>query len=94
MLLVVLLRMNPRPLEAVARSCPVVGSYPGKDFTARSGRRLDAKLGRHDVPHDIKAYLGVRHSFFNDRGSAASEDAWRRTLAFFEEHLVCRERAS
>jgi carboxymethylenebutenolidase len=25
--------MNPRPLDAVAESCPIVGSYPEKDFT-------------------------------------------------------------
>ncbi len=87
--------MNPRPLEAVARSCPVVGSYPEKDFTAQSARRLDAELRRHDVPHDIKIYAGARHSFFNDRGRAydpaASEDAWSRTLNFFEEHLGRRD---
>ncbi|MGB3683068.1 MAG: dienelactone hydrolase family protein [Rubrobacteraceae bacterium] len=89
--------MNPRPLEAVARSCPVVGSYPGKDFTAKAGRKLDAELRRHDVPHDIKIYPGARHSFFNDRGRAhdpaASEDSWRRTLAFFEKHLGRRKPA-
>ncbi len=82
---------NPRPLEAVARSCPVVGSYPEKDFTAKSGRKLDAELARHGVPRDIKVYPGAKHSFFNDRGKsydpAASEDAWRRTLSFFGEHL-------
>lgn len=82
---------NPRPLEAVSRSCPVVGSYPEKDFTAKSGRKLEAQLARSGVPHDIKVYAGAKHSFFNDRGRAhdpaASEDAWRRTLAFFGEHL-------
>lgn len=83
---------NPRPLSAVARSCPVVGSYPEKDFTARSGRRLDAELASHGIPRDIKVYTGARHSFFNGRGRtydpAASEDAWQRTLAFFEEHVA------
>ncbi len=78
---------NPRPLAAVARSCPVVGSYPEKDFTARSARKLDAELARHDIPHDVKIYPGARHSFFNDRGRtydpAAAEDSWRHTLAFF-----------
>jgi carboxymethylenebutenolidase len=82
---------NPRPLSAVARSCPVVGSYPGSDFTARSARKLEAELERHGVPHDVKIYPGARHSFFNDRGRsydpAASEDSWRRTLAFFREHI-------
>jgi len=83
--------MNPRPLEAVRRSCPVVGSYPGKDFTAKAGRRLDVALTEAAVPHDIKIYDGARHSFFNDRGRSydpgASEDAWRRTLAFFDQHI-------
>jgi carboxymethylenebutenolidase len=79
------------PLSAVARSCPVVGSYPERDFTARSARRLETELERHGVPHDVKIYAGARLSFFNDRGRAsdpaASEDSWRRTLAFFEEHI-------
>ncbi len=83
--------MNPRPLDAVSRACPVVGSYPEKDFTARSGRRLDAALERYRIPHDIKIYPGARHSFFNDESRnhdlAASEDSWRRTLAFFKEHI-------
>jgi len=83
---------NPRPLGAVSRSCPVVGSYPEMDFTARSGRKLDAELERNGIPRDIKVYEGTRHSFFNDSGRTydptASEDAWLRTLAFFDEHLA------
>ena len=90
--------VNPRPLGAVSRSCPVVGSYPEKDFTARSGRKLAAELGRSGVPRDIKVYEGARHSFFNDRSRSydptASEDAWLRTLAFFEEHLADRTSAN
>jgi len=82
---------NPRPLAAVARSCPVVGSYPEKDVTARAGRRLDAALDGPGVAHDIKVYEGARHSFFNEQGpaydAAASEDAWRRTLSFFGRFL-------
>ena len=83
--------MNPRPLEAVKRSCPVVGSYPEKDFTRRQSEKLAAKLETYNVPHDIKVYKGAKHSFFNDQGprydAAASEDAWRRTLDFFETRL-------
>jgi carboxymethylenebutenolidase len=82
---------NPRPLSAVARSCPLVGSYPERDFTARSARKLETELERHGIPHDVKIYAGARHSFFNDRSRAydpaASENSWRRTLAFFEEHV-------
>jgi carboxymethylenebutenolidase len=82
---------NPRPLEAVRRMCPVVGSYPGKDFTARSGRKLDGHLAQLGVARDIKVYPHARHSFFNDTKRSydadAATDAWRRTLDFFAEHV-------
>lgn len=82
---------NPRPLEALARACPIIGSYPERDFTARQARRLEAVLAQNDVRHDIKIYPGARHSFFNEtRGAydaAAASDAWSRTLAFFHETL-------
>jgi carboxymethylenebutenolidase len=82
---------NPRPLEAVARACPVVGSYPERDFTANAARQLEPLLERFQVPYDIKIYPGARHSFFNDQGSSyqaeAAADAWQRTLAFFDSHL-------
>jgi carboxymethylenebutenolidase len=83
---------NPRPLEeAVKRLCPVVGSYPERDFSAGSARKLEQALDRAGVAHDIKVYPGARHSFFNDQGraydAAASGDAWARVLAFFAERL-------
>ncbi len=89
--------VNPRPLDAVARLCPVVGSYPGKDFTAGAGRTLDRALERHGIAHDIKVYPGAGHSFFNDRGGAynkvAADDSWARVLRFFAAHLARSERS-
>lgn len=83
---------NPRPLEAARRLCPVVGSYPEKDFTAGAGRALDRALTQEGIDHDIKIYPGARHSFFNDRGRSydkeAEEDSWRRVLNFFGAHLA------
>ncbi|CAN5745066.1 dienelactone hydrolase family protein [soil metagenome] len=83
--------MNPRPLEAVRRACPVVGSYPEKDFTAGAGAKLDEVLDSAAIPHDIKIYPGAKHSFMNDRGgsydAAVAADAWNRTLLFFGEQL-------
>src|SRR5690348_8556757 len=52
--------LNPRPMAAVARACPLVGSYPEKDFTANGGRKLDAALDGYGVAHDIKVYEGAR----------------------------------
>ena len=50
---------SPRPLEAVARLCPVVGSYPENDLTAPEGRKLDELLDGYHTPHDIKNYSTV-----------------------------------
>lgn len=83
--------LNPRPLGAVARACPVVGSYPTGDFTTEPGRKLDAALDGYNISHDIKIYPGAKHSFFNDQGpnydAAAAQDSWQRVLAFFQEHI-------
>lgn len=84
--------INPRPLEAVARACPIVGSYPEKDFTAPAAQKLEPMLTRYNIPHDIKIYPNAQHAFFNDQRKAydaqAAADSWRRTLAFFEQHLA------
>lgn len=83
--------MLPGPPEALARLCPVVGTFPGKDFTAKSGRRLREILDRSHIENDIKIYLGARHSFCNSGSRAydpiAAADAWQRTTTFFAKHL-------
>jgi carboxymethylenebutenolidase len=81
----------PRPADALARLCPVVGSYPEEDWTKNGAVRLEAELSKNNIPHDIKIYPGAKHSFFNDtsrnHNAEASADAWQRTLAFFKEHI-------
>lgn len=83
--------VSPKPLEAVARACPVVGSYPTNDFTTPHARKLDKALDDYSIPHDIKIYPGTRHSFFNDQGrtynAEAAQDSWSRVMAFFHEHM-------
>ena len=82
---------NPRPLDAVARACPIVGSYPERDFTTGGGRELDKVLDEFKIPHEIKFYPDGIHSMFNDGAKGYSEtvadDAWMRTLQFFDEHM-------
>ena len=89
---------NPRPIDAVQRMCPVVGSYPEKDFTASAGRALDVALTRHNIAHDIKVYPGAQHSFFNDTGrsynKSAADDSWARVLEFFDAHLNLEKQKS
>jgi len=81
----------PKPLEAFAESCPIIGSYPAKDFSAQGARDLDAALEKNNIPHNIKFYEDTMHSFFNHPRTpieeAAAKDAWRRMLSFFAMHL-------
>ena len=82
---------NPKPLEAVAEACPIVGSYPDKDFTTKAARELEVSLTKYNVPHDIKIYDNTQHSFYAQQRTPfevdASKDAWQRMLFFFEKHL-------
>jgi carboxymethylenebutenolidase len=82
---------NPKPLEALAQACPIVGSYPDKDFTTQAARELETVLIKNNIPHDIKIYEDTKHSFFNQQRTPveveASKDAWQRMLSFFHEHL-------
>jgi carboxymethylenebutenolidase len=87
--------VNPRPLEVVSRLCPVVGSYPEKDFTAKAGRTLEMELDKYDVAHDIKIYPGAEHSFFNTASKAydraAAEDSWARVMKFFGDQIGAKK---
>lgn len=81
----------PKPLDAFAQACPILGSYPEKDFTAQGAHKLDAALEKYNIPPDIKFYENTMHSFFNRPRTAteeqAAKDAWQRMLSFFEKHL-------
>jgi carboxymethylenebutenolidase len=90
---------------ALGSSCPVVASYGAKDrMLPGAAAKLEAGLDAAGIPHDVKEYPQVGHSFMNDFGMPAplrfveniaglaysqpeADDAWRRILAFFGEHL-------
>jgi len=87
----------PRRREALRRLCPVVGSWPEKDFTSGAVGTLETELTSAGVAHDLKLYPGARHSFFNDRESsydaAAAADSWQRVLSFFDAHIKAARNA-
>ncbi|MFI7064534.1 dienelactone hydrolase family protein [Kribbella sp. NPDC050124] len=81
----------PKPRDAIHRLCPVVGSWPGKDFTTKAAGILETELSAAGVAHDLKVYEGAKHSFFNDQwrnyDPEAATDSWQRVLAFFDKHV-------
>jgi carboxymethylenebutenolidase len=89
--------------NALSGSCPVVGSYGGRDMMGVSHpERLKAALTALGVPHDVKVYPDAGHGFMSPRPAAlapltalarlkydkaAAEDAWQRIFAFFGTYL-------
>src|SRR6478735_1136453 len=83
-------RGGPSAVERVdAIECPILALQAGDDqgITAEDNAIFERALTDAGVEHEIVVYDGAPHSFF-DRKQAefadASEDAWRRTIAFVD----------
>jgi carboxymethylenebutenolidase len=75
-------------------SGPVLGLFAEKDafVTPQAAKDVEAAIKKAGKQSEIHIYPGVDHAFFNDErpdvyNKAAADDAWRRTLAFFRQHL-------
>src|SRR5262245_18084454 len=75
-------------------SGPVLGLFAEKDafVTPATARQVEADIRKAGKISEIHIYPGVDHAFFNDErpeiyDRAAAEDAWRRMLTFFRQHL-------
>ena len=73
---------------------PVLGLFAEKDsfVSPQVARGVDAAIKAAGKSSEIHIYPNVDHAFFNDErpdayDGAAAQDAWRRTLAFFRQHL-------
>ena len=70
---------------------PILALQAGDDagITADDNAAFEQALTGAGVEHELVVYDGAPHSFF-DRKQAefaeASDDAWRRTLAFIDAH--------
>jgi carboxymethylenebutenolidase len=80
----------PGPLQRAREiEAPILGLMGGADegITACDVAAFDAALAAAGVDHELVTYDGAPHSFFDrkyDDFAEASEDAWRRVLAFME----------
>jgi carboxymethylenebutenolidase len=71
--------------------CPILALQAGDDqnITADLNREFEAALRAANVEHELVEYEGAPHSFFDRKQedfAEASDDAWRRVLAFIERY--------
>jgi carboxymethylenebutenolidase len=82
--------------EAVQRmQAPILAIYGGNDQSTPANKReqFRAYLTDQGKTFDMVVYPGAGHAFFNDTraevyDAASAEDAWQRTLAWFQRYLV------
>ena len=88
----------------LARACPVIGSYGGRDLFLRGAAgRLERALTTAGADHDVKEYPHAGHAFLNDHHDLvfkmlkiagvgyhepSASDARRRIAGFFHAHLA------
>jgi carboxymethylenebutenolidase len=83
---------SPNPIErATDMDAPILALQGGADqhITAEHNAAFDEALSEAGVEHEVIAYPGAPHSFFDrkqDEFAADSEDAWNRTLDFIERY--------
>ena len=85
-------RGGPSAVERVGEmEAPILALQAGDDqnITAEDNATFDRALADAGVEHEIVTYDGAPHSFFDrkqEEFADASDDAWRRTLAFIDSH--------
>jgi carboxymethylenebutenolidase len=85
-------RGGPSVVQRAAEiACPILALQAGDDqgITADDNAAFEQALSAAGVEHEIVTYDGAPHSFFDrkqEQFADASEDAWRRTLAFIAAH--------
>jgi carboxymethylenebutenolidase len=82
----------PGPTQRASEiQAPILALQAGADqhILAEHNEAFDAALTAAGVEHDVVMYDGAPHSFFDrkqDEFADASDDAWRRVLAFVERY--------
>jgi len=84
----------PGPTQRAAEmTCPILALQAGADqhITADHNAEFERALRDAGVEHELVTYDGAPHSFFDrkhEEFAEASDDAWRRVLAFVEAHVA------
>jgi carboxymethylenebutenolidase len=86
----------PRDLSLVEHiQTPLLGLFAEHDhgITPEMVKDFESTLAKSRAAHDIHVYPGTQHAFFNDTrphiyDPQAAQDAWKRTLDWFRQHLA------
>jgi len=84
---------SPGPIQrAPEMDSPILALQAGDDqnITAEDNAAFEEALRAAGVPHELVTYPGAPHSFFDRKQEEfqdASDDAWKRVLAFIEQHV-------
>jgi len=80
--------------DLASLQAPVLGIYAERDGVVPPSvvEDLERQLKAHGKSVEMHIYRDLDHAFFNDQrpdvyNRAGAEDAWRRVLVFFSEHL-------
>lgn len=96
-------KLPPDKDRLLARACPIVASYGGKDrWTRGVAQQLEQTLCEVGIAHDVKEYPDAGHSFLNNPDmlwfkalrvihigyhEPSADDARERISRFFHQHL-------
>jgi carboxymethylenebutenolidase len=81
------------PAKLAPLKMPILGNFAGEDKSIPPSvvNAFEKALKDAGKTVDIKIYAGANHAFANSSGVVykpdAAEDAWKRTVAFFEKNL-------
>lgn len=75
----------------------VLGVYAGQDTRVNATQAAaQSALKAANLPHEILTFTEAGHAFFNETGprfnAPAAEEAWRRTIAWFDRYLKAEPR--
>ena len=85
---------GPSAFERTANiACPVMGNFGEEDQnpSPKDVSKIEAELQKHGKVYDFKIYNGAGHGFYCDERESyrrdAAEDAFARTLDWFQKHM-------
>ena len=85
---------GPAPFALTAQiACPILGLFGEEDPNPNPAdvAKLDSELAKLGKSHEFHSYAGAGHAFMNEGRPSyraeAADDAWKRTVAWFDKHL-------